>query len=117
MVDPETPTSFNPGIARTVTWLIEQGFTVMDAGDETHVCDCGRDYPFVILSIMTHQLLTETDRLVNLLRKKGVRLHPLNDEKLPCVQGSYDPGDECALIDLQFVDDKLLFPVPQQLKN
>jgi hypothetical protein len=102
----------NPGIAKTVRWLAQQGFRPMDSGDgATHDFPCDRDHAYVVLRSTRASLCADADRLAALLAERGVVVGPLSPEgREPYVQASYSPngGMYEAVIDLQNVTDSML---------
>lgn len=116
----ELPSDINPGILRTVQWLRERGFETCDSGDgETHMAACDRPYPYVSMKVAPGNLIHRTMFLQKLLGLKGITLKsqgeafiPLDagGALLPCVQATFDPGDDTAIIDLMGVKDSDLFP-------
>lgn len=109
MTTPETEIPLNPNIRRTVEWLQAHGFDTSDSGDgETHACECDRDYGYVAMKVAPDQLITETRRLFRLLTERGLSVVDMNDADRPCIQGSYDPGDDSAVIDLIYINDDIM---------
>lgn len=85
----------NPGIRATVEWLNRHGFQTTDSGDgETHEFTCDLPYPYVHITVPARFLVSEIDRLVELLRGRGVVVQPMDEDcSVPCLQGTYDPAD------------------------
>ena len=102
------PDDINHGIRRTVEWLNEKGFETCDSGDgRTHLYECDRDYPYVVMRVKPERMVIRALFLQDLLKAEGVELSPIGLE--PCVQASYDPVNQTAFLDLMNVDDTLLF--------
>lgn len=104
--------NINPGIRRTVEWLNANGFKTCDSGDgATHEFECDRPCAYVVIRVVPEVLITETARLAELLRSRGVEVGDLNEEgTTPFIQGAYVPGSAAeATIDMQNVDDAMLF--------
>lgn len=99
----------NPGIVKIVELLNQSGFTTVDSGDgETHDFECDREYAYVAISTEPEKLVSETIRLRALMVKCGIEIEAMNNDEKPCIQASFDPANGLALIDLQYVSDKLL---------
>lgn len=104
----------NPGIVKLVTKLREAGFNTCDSGDgETHEFDCDRDYGYVsILVPDKNDLVSETDRLEQLLTSWGIVAIPMTMEDPPegcCnIDAGYEPCNELAIIDIRYVHDRML---------
>lgn len=110
------PADLNPGIVRTVTWLRAHGFDTRDSGDgQTHQHACDRGYAYVSARVDPARLIHECGRLVVLLAEAGLEVAPIargfegaDGVSRPCIQGSYDPGDGVAVIDLMGLCDAML---------
>jgi len=101
----------NPNIVRMVALLQENGFKTCDSGDgKTHAAGCDRDYGYVSMTTAPENLLAESHRLVRVLEAVGIKIYDMNPNDLPCIQASYDPVNQGALIDLMFITDDLLPP-------
>jgi hypothetical protein len=77
-------------------------FHTIDSGDgETRDYECDRPMPYVVMDCDGLDLIDECDRLCNLLAEFGITTAPLgNPEGNPSIQGSYDPVDLTATIEL-----------------
>lgn len=109
-------TGINPGIRRTVEWLNEGGFKTTDSGDgATHDYECDRAYPYAVIVTTKEKLIGEAERLAAALAARGVIVGDLDEEgRGPYVQAMFVPGSDVeAMIDLQNVDDALLFGEPR----
>lgn len=85
----------NPGIRKTVEWLTAQGFITTDSGDgSTGDFACDLPCPYVHMLVAPALLVSETDRLVQLLAARGVKVQPMDEAcSVPVIEGSYNPGD------------------------
>ncbi len=108
----------NPGIRRMVDFLRQYDFLTIDSGDgETHACACDRNYGYVAIRVENeHELIDEAVRLKRLLWGCGIQCVPQGtplegDKPQPCIQASYDPCDDIALLELFYVHDSLLPPL------
>ncbi len=95
----------DPGIAETVLWLRANGFDTIDSGDgytkfRAGDAGCAIARPNVAIVAAPDQLVMECRRLRALIESTGARVEPLGPEEGTDVeiQGSYDPGDDGALI-------------------
>lgn len=119
----------DPGIREVVIALNGSGFRTSDSGDGvskkgTPLEGCMMETPNVVMTTPAHHLVAEADRLRCVLESWGVRVGPTKAqvEELAgpqsgdaseyghgvSIQGSYDPGDQSAIIMLLGLDDKLL---------
>jgi hypothetical protein len=103
-----------PGIAKTVHWLQSEGFITTDSGDgvSNEGMECALDFPNVFMVVPPSRIVPECNRLMKLLREKGVEAGGLTPDgsPKPHINGSYDPsGKGEAIVSLFYVDDKLLF--------
>lgn len=99
----------NPGITKIVALLQANGFNTVDSGDgETHDFECDREYGYVAMTVPPEDMVEEANRLRDLLGANGIAVHITNDQEKPCIQASYDPVNGLALIDLEYVHDKML---------
>ena len=117
------PPDINPGIQQVVLWLWSLDLNTTDSGDgKTHAHECDAPYPYVHM-ILQGSLKTAADTLRNDLKWLGIELVPTAkglDGGLPCMQLTYDPADEIAILSLFNVDDERLlrsgrhraFPIP-----
>lgn len=92
----------DPGIRKVVRWLRENGFNTTDSGDGETKSDGARvfDMPHVAIRCTRRDLITEADRLEDLivthLRHCYDGIH---------IEGTYDPGDRsCVLLLLRLSD-------------
>lgn len=102
----------NPGIRRTVTFLNMKGFETCDSGDgKTHDYECDRSYPYVIMQVEpAEKLIEECRRLRTVLAEIGLDVPEQSPEVgSPAIQGTYDPANDIAFIDLMGVNDAMLF--------
>lgn len=100
----------NPGIRKTVLWLNSIGFETCDSGDgETHDYECDRDQAYVVMQVDPSKLISESHRLEIALADRGVAIEAMSIEHAPCIQATYDPANEIALIELMCVSDRVLF--------
>src|SRR3954471_8634728 len=92
----------NPGIVATVEWLQWNGFRTTDSGDgQARDFECDQPVPYVHILVDPTHLVAETDRLVNLLTQRGVKLEPMNPEgTAPTVEAGYMPLAGVAHISL-----------------
>lgn len=99
----------NPGIKKTVEWLNLKGFKTCDSGDgKTHDFECDRDYPYVCMLVDPEKLISETNRLSDLLlHELNLEVYSVSLERTPCIQATYDPTNRFGIIDLMYVDDKV----------
>lgn len=106
----ELPDDINPGIRRTVEFLVQHGFATCDSGDGvTHMCECDRDHAYVVMIVEDGDIVREAHRLVDVLAEAGVEVGPIGMEPTPAIQASYDPANRIGALDLTHVDDALLF--------
>jgi hypothetical protein len=104
------PDDINPGIRRTVEWLIENGYSTTDSGDgATHAHACDRDHAYVVMVCHPSTLVEDAQWLGVLLGELGVQIEPVGGTG-PCIQASYDPANRIGVIDLMNVTDALLWP-------
>lgn len=98
------------GICWTVQWLREHGFDTTDSGDgsKAGTMECALPYPNVTMRVSPDELVVETRRLQTLLVETGIDVVPLSTDDQPCVQGSYDPADDVAIVVLFGVNDAIL---------
>lgn len=82
----------DPGIAPLVELLKEHGFTTSDSGDGKSKPPEQRAFDFPHVFVMTQKdvLLSETDRLYQLLQSKGITGFT--------VEGNYGPADGVSMI-------------------
>jgi hypothetical protein len=112
---PKKKPGLNPGIRKLVKFLNDEDFVTCDSGDgKTHDFKCDRERAYVVVTLRykDDSLIAETERLQELLRRHGVRLHQVNPDGYPCVQATYDPyGQETkSIIEVMgVVDDMLSF--------
>lgn len=99
----------NPGIWKTVAWLNENGFETTDSGDGvTHSYTCDRTVGYVVIKTTPSTLVSETSRLVDLLKDKKLKLAPVGFFGGVNIQASYDPADESAIIDVSSISDDII---------
>jgi hypothetical protein len=101
--------TINPGIRNTVAWLQQAGYVTCDSGDgRTHDHPCDRDYPYVSMIVPPGELVEEADRLVLLLRDRGIAVTPMEGEQVAGrvhIQASYDPANAIGILDVMGLDD------------
>ena len=98
----------NPGIRKTVELLQSNGFATCDSGDgKTHDFECDRDGAYVCIECDPERLVHECRRLKLVLAQAGVSTEPIGSDG-PSVQGSFDPANGTAVIELMGVDDSML---------
>lgn len=95
--------SLNPGIVKTVKWLLSLGFHTVDSGvGVTHEYECDLDYPYVHMRVDDPtKLVSETQRLHSELQKLGINIEHMNeDTSSPCIEAYYFPVNSFAGISL-----------------
>lgn len=101
--------TINPGICKVVKLLNDNGFTTCDSGDGvTHDYACDRDAPYVCITVAPLSLCLECIRLVGVMRACGITIKPIGPHDDPCIQGTYDPANDIATIELMGVNDSML---------
>lgn len=118
--------SLNPGIRRTVTWLRSLGFDTCDSGDGmTHDHPCDRAYPYVVMRLNTDELIATAHDLKGCVSGalgrgplRGTRegrvvsaTEAFASGETPrgvCIQASYDPVEQVALLELIGMCDAML---------
>lgn len=105
--------AITPGVRRLVAYLNRQGFRTTDSGDGVTNVAAGMEgaMPFPNVAIepgAPEALHTDAHALLLLLADIGIRVHPINDGSVPCIQATYDPADESGVILLTGVDDSML---------
>jgi hypothetical protein len=106
----------NPGIVRLVQLLNDNGFETCDSGDgETHDFSCDRPYPYVCMKVVPSLAVKQAKKLHLLLQKQGLQVVSQTEAfsasespSGPCIQLSYDPCDDIAILDLMGVKDSML---------
>ncbi len=100
--------ALDPGIRRLVVALREANFDTTDSGDGVSKPDVGRvfDVPHVFMVIEPGAIVAESQRLVETLRRLGVRVKP------GVVQANYDPADGLATLGVFGVNDSMLKEAP-----
>ena len=112
----EVVAGLSPGIRKTVLWLHNLGFDTTDSGDGSNYkagMECAMPYPHVCIVAPPSELASACDRLRGFLSAKGVDVQPIGpdpDDLQPFIQGTYDPANGVAIIDLHGVNDAMLFP-------
>lgn len=104
----------NPGITKTVAMLREHGFNTTDSGDgETHEHACDREVSYVSIVVENGRMLTsECHRLAGILLEHMTEegrqaLGPMGEGEV-AIQGSYDPMNLTAIIDVTGIHDRML---------
>ena len=100
-----------PGVRTTVSWLISNGFDTVDSNDgscpnsENHICE----NPLVVIQVEAKDLITETQRLYDLLVQRRIRIEPQigDDEGRVAIQASFDPADGSSMILLIGLNDTI----------
>ena len=107
MVNLET---LNPGIRNTVRFLLGHEFNTCDSGDgKTHEFKCDQPNAYVHIQVEPEELVSEANRLRDVLDRAGVTVLPLDEQgKVPTIEASYNPANEFAVITLWNVDDELM---------
>lgn len=106
----------NPGIRKLVEELNNAGFRTCDSGDgETHDHSCDRSYPYVVIQLEDPQTLVivcdDLRQWVSDVTDGRVVVAAMGPSfDTPSIQGTYDPGNRLAFVDLTGVTDKLLWP-------
>lgn len=101
--------SLNPGIRKVVALLRSHGFSTCDSGDgATHDYECDRDAPYVCIECDPERLVHECRRLARVLAAAGITIEPIDPDGAPCIQGTHDPANDRAIIELMGVDDSML---------
>lgn len=98
----------DPGVRKMVRWLRENGFETTDSGDGETKSDEARafgDIPHVCIKTTRKDLLTEADRLWNIL---GYNLPLVMNRGEVHVEATYDPADRSAIILLLRLHDRML---------
>lgn len=92
----------NPGIRKTVEWLIQNGYQTTDSGDgEAHEHECDQDQPYVHMLIAPANLVQETDRLAALLKARGIEVQPMDENcSVPCLEAGYNPAHGAGTLTL-----------------
>lgn len=106
----EQVAELDPGICWTVQWLREHGFDTCDSGNgsKAGTMECALPYPNVTMRVSPDYLIAETRRLRSLLVETGIDVVPITTDEQPCIQGSYDPSDDVAIVVLFGVNDAIL---------
>lgn len=105
----DLPDDINPGIRKTVEWLREQGFDTCDSGDgATHMAECDRDHPYVVMTVEPSRLIEETHRLRAALETLGLEVVNMGPDPNDgvSIQASYDPVTAIGCIDLMGLRDR-----------
>lgn len=103
------PTGLNPGVVKTVQFLNENGFKTTDSGDgKTHDFPCDQGRPYVVVRTEPEKLITEADRLKALLTAHGIPVDQVGYEREVSIQGSYDPVNGIALLQIDNLCDEVL---------
>lgn len=103
----------NQGIRLTVALLRRHGFETIDSGDgETHEHECDREVSYVSISVEPDLLRSECHRLASLLLQSLRDTSDLGAMGVSnvAIQGSYDPMDLTAVIDVTGIHDRMLAP-------
>jgi hypothetical protein len=102
--------TLNPGIRELVRRLRAKNLNTCDSGDgKTHEHECDRTYPYVSIRIGDPiDLIPMSRGLLSLLGEWGVSIQDIGIYERPCIQATYDPANNLAMIDLCYVDDTML---------
>jgi hypothetical protein len=97
------PDDLDPGIVPTVLWLRSHGFETTDSGDgsKADTMECAWPCPNVVIQVEPRDLISETNRLRNLVTGLGLAVKPMTEDMDPQhveIQATYDPADEVAII-------------------
>jgi len=102
-----------PGVRKLVAGLNAAGWPTCDSGDGSHHAagmGCARPYPHVTIRIPAYRTLSlvdECEGVASWLLKRGIPVGPIGTSA-PSIQGTYDPGNGLAIIDVMHVDDTML---------
>lgn len=104
-------------IRETVRLLWRAGFHPRDSGDgRKGDMPCAIATPNVFMVVLDPaQLITESDRLYQLMSRMGVSVRPQEPDIGPgkvTIQASYEPANDLGILSLFGVDDELLGLVP-----
>lgn len=103
----------SPDIRNVVRMLREYGFDTTDSGDGSRFAagdEQGYPVPMVAIKVSPADLVSETDRLLALLRLKRIPVTAPGPELgfEVCIEASYEPCSGLGLIVLTGLDDTLL---------
>lgn len=101
----------DPGICKIVSLLRANGFNTCDSGDGESKEYEHRDEGHVTIKCEPGTLLSESRRIVTVLKNAGVILGPVLPERIEGIshiQAMYCPIDEIALIDVSPIHDRQL---------
>jgi hypothetical protein len=106
------PADINPGIRRSVILMQQWGYKTIDSGDgETHLYECDRECPYIVIDVPRHSMVTAANRLVKFLGGIGITTVPISPE-IPdgsvSIQASYDPSNRIACIEVMGIHDRML---------
>lgn len=91
----------DPGIRTVVFVLRNYDFETTDSGDGVTKPE-GNDYPHVFMKVDPEKLISESHRLLRILKMLGLTVQASQ------IQASYDPVDQVAVLILIDVTDKTL---------
>lgn len=115
----------DPGIRRLVHFLNNHGFATCDSGDgrskfgldgkplpewqsDDDRIEWVMNIPHVAMSCDPSNMVSECDRLRDVLLAAGIKIWPMNpDGDTASIQGSYEPGTGCYIM-LIGADDSML---------
>jgi hypothetical protein len=110
MIDEATLAEVSPGVRQLVKLLNELDFETTDSGDGSNYLE-GMEgalpEPNVAMVVKPEQLISESERLKEVLERRGVRFG-FGDDDLPVISASYNPVDKTCVILLLGVNDKSL---------
>ncbi len=105
----------DPGIRKTVEWLLDRGYATCDSGDGVTKFNNGIEYDEHELLPVPHVfMMTSMDRIVEIANRLKEDLEALGVEVSPVGQGevyidaTFDPVDESAIIGLYGLNDAML---------
>lgn len=105
----------DPGIRKTVEWLLDLGYATCDSGDGHSKLAQGYaeeeiiPVPHVIMQTSGSLMMTTTYRLVDDLAAIGVKVEPISPYGSGVsIQATYDPADDSATIALYGLNDEML---------
>lgn len=104
----------NPGIRKTVAWLQSLGYETTDSGDGITNVEAKMEgvlaFAHVMIKVDPDNLIYFAGVLANEIEQNlGLKVVPIsNDWQDICIQATYDPADNSAMIMLSGLDDYML---------